>query len=271
MISAHNEDRVVTIEEISKVTYDDSEDQNFTVDNETQIFTVEEMSNATFDKEGDINEEANRLQEEDGNVDTRNFREDSSQLSEDHSRDDAGFVFSKEYLEERKQAFERDMHLLREQLPPPPLEDPNIVSLLMRIQLLGKISQEPTIERLFGAVDHMLKDPTSAPSDLNSLSNMRDSTFRQCLDVPLRVDRMRRSSNLDRKPDVYRDFKSPEPYAPFVDRDRAKSKTTSQQYDENPYPRKGKTVIPRKLVHIHAILDLGYPFKEEVCHFWEKS
>lgn len=271
MISAHNEDRVVTIKEISKVTYDHSEDRNFTVDNETQIFTVEEMSNATSDTEEDINEEANRLQEEDGNVDTRSLREDSSQLSEDHSRDDVGFVYSKEYLEERKQAFERDMHLLREQLPPPPLEDPNIVSLLMRIQLLGKISQEQKIEHPFDAVDHMLKEPTGAPSHLNNLSNMRDSPFRQFPDVPLRVDRMRRSSNLDRKPDAYRDFKSPEPYAPFVDRDRAKSKTTSQQYDETPYPRKGKTVVPRKFVHIDAILDLGYPFKEEVCHSWERS
>jgi hypothetical protein len=35
--------------------------------------------------------------------------------------------------------------------------------------------------------------------------------------------------------------------------------------EEKPYPRKGKTRIPRKWVHVHAILDLGYPFKEEVC------
>lgn len=51
-------------------------------------------------------------------------------------------VFNQEYLEERKQIFERDMQLLRAEIPPPPLEDPTIVSLLMRIQLLGMLAHE---------------------------------------------------------------------------------------------------------------------------------
>lgn len=33
---------------------------------------------------------------------------------------------------------------------------------------------------------------------------------------------------------------------------------------EKPYPRKGKTRMPRRLVHTRAILELGYPFIEEV-------
>ncbi|KAJ5782233.1 hypothetical protein N7457_004007 [Penicillium paradoxum] len=37
--------------------------------------------------------------------------------------------------------------------------------------------------------------------------------------------------------------------------------------EENPCPRKGKTRLPRGLVHIDAILDLGYPFKEEADTF----
>lgn len=31
------------------------------------------------------------------------------------------------------------------------------------------------------------------------------------------------------------------------------------------YPKKGKTRIPAKLVSKRALIDLGYPFFEEVC------
>jgi hypothetical protein len=55
-------------------------------------------------------------------------------------------VFSHEYLEERKRSFERDMELLRAEIPSSPLEDPHIMSLLLRIQLLGKIAQEETAD-----------------------------------------------------------------------------------------------------------------------------
>ncbi|KAL4794996.1 hypothetical protein BDV19DRAFT_389656 [Aspergillus venezuelensis] len=51
-------------------------------------------------------------------------------------------VFNQEYLEERQQSFEKDMKALRAEMPPPPLEDPTIVSLLMRIQLLGIIAND---------------------------------------------------------------------------------------------------------------------------------
>ncbi|KAJ5599251.1 hypothetical protein N7450_000318 [Penicillium hetheringtonii] len=46
-------------------------------------------------------------------------------------------------------------------------------------------------------------------------------------------------------------------------RRRRSSSTARHRHEEKPYPRKGKTRIPRKWVHVHAILDLGYPFKEE--------
>lgn len=49
----------------------------------------------------------------------------------------------------------------------------------------------------------------------------------------------------------------------MVDRRRRSSSTVRRQH-EKPYPRKGKTRVPRHLAHVHAILDLGYPFKEEV-------
>ncbi|OQE23588.1 hypothetical protein PENSTE_c008G06125 [Penicillium steckii] len=56
-------------------------------------------------------------------------------------------VFDQEYLEERKRIFEKDMQALRAELPPSPLEDPTIISLLLRIQLLGKIAQEEIPEQ----------------------------------------------------------------------------------------------------------------------------
>lgn len=61
--------------------------------------------------------------------------------------EDENVVFTQEYLEERKRTFEKDMRALRAELPPPPLEDPNIVALLMRIQLLGAIANDVTPER----------------------------------------------------------------------------------------------------------------------------
>ena len=35
---------------------------------------------------------------------------------------------------------------------------------------------------------------------------------------------------------------------------------------ERPYPRKGKTKMPKRLVNTRAIIELGYPFEEEVDH-----
>ncbi|KAL3458927.1 hypothetical protein BJX64DRAFT_209400 [Aspergillus heterothallicus] len=61
--------------------------------------------------------------------------------------DDDENVFSQEFLEKRKQDFEKDMKALRAEMPPSPLEDPNIVSLLKRIQLLGMIANELQSEK----------------------------------------------------------------------------------------------------------------------------
>ncbi|KAJ5124006.1 uncharacterized protein N7515_007831 [Penicillium bovifimosum] len=49
----------------------------------------------------------------------------------------------------------------------------------------------------------------------------------------------------------------------MVDRRRRSSSAARRHHEEKPYPRKGRTRIPRHLAHVHAILDLGYPFKEE--------
>ncbi|KAJ5961323.1 Zinc finger C2H2 [Penicillium vulpinum] len=49
----------------------------------------------------------------------------------------------------------------------------------------------------------------------------------------------------------------------MIDRGRHSSTTVLGNYEDQPYPRKGKTCIPRHLTHIHALVDLGYAFKEE--------
>ena len=43
----------------------------------------------------------------------------------------------------------------------------------------------------------------------------------------------------------------------------------SKESSKDEYPRRGKTRIPKKLVHTKALFDLGYPFYEEVstCNF----
>lgn len=68
-------------------------------------------------------------------------------------------------------------------------------------------------------------------------------------------------------PDTYGD----EEYRDMRDREsmgqlHRSSSARTRHHEDKPYPRKGKTRIPRKWVHIHAILDIGYPFKEEVFH-----
>ncbi|KAJ6185281.1 hypothetical protein N7519_006582 [Penicillium mononematosum] len=60
--------------------------------------------------------------------------------------DGENIVFTQEYLDERKRIFEKDMESLRAELPPSPLEDPAIVALLIKIQLLGMVANEQTLE-----------------------------------------------------------------------------------------------------------------------------
>lgn len=67
----------------------------------------------------------------------------------EHSSDEEdgeNIVFTKEYLDERRQLFEKNMESLRAELPPSPLEDPAIVALLTKIQLLGIVANENPIE-----------------------------------------------------------------------------------------------------------------------------
>ncbi|KAE8147454.1 hypothetical protein BDV25DRAFT_132079 [Aspergillus avenaceus] len=93
---------------------------------------------------------------------------------------------------------------------------------------------------------------------------------------------MRRSSfRRSREPDYYEQIRVAEPdyfgdeeYRGFRERGRAsahprrsgsrfRERVVEEVEYEKPYPRKGKTRVPRKLIHAHAIRELGYPFEEE--------
>lgn len=95
------------------------------------------------------------------NPEKEDFEDSAPILDFDESEeeeDDENIVFTQDYLEERKQIFEKDMRRLRAEMPPPPLEDQTIVALLMNIQLLGMIALEPVPERPSEPVPSVEKD-----------------------------------------------------------------------------------------------------------------
>jgi hypothetical protein len=48
-------------------------------------------------------------------------------------------------------------------------------------------------------------------------------------------------------------------------RSRTRSEAVESSKEEKPYPRRGKTRMPKRLVHTKVLYDLGYPYYEEVC------
>lgn len=95
-------------------------------------------------------------------------------------------VFTKEYLEERKQIFEKDMHALRSDMPPPPLEDPTIVSLLLRIQMLGKIAHEQEkVEQPAAPIPSV--EESTAPADERVVSFAPTAPDHKAESVPITV------------------------------------------------------------------------------------
>lgn len=95
--------------------------------------------------------------------------------------------------------------------------------------------------------------------------------------APLRRPSRRRSPRRFHEHDVYEEIRIAEPdsygddeYRGFLDRERLprhRDRLVEEVKLEKPYPRKGKTRIPKRLVHSRAIIELGYPFVEEVCSF----
>lgn len=66
----------------------------------------------------------------------------------------------------------------------------------------------------------------------------------------------------------YRDFfereRRPRPRSRSSSGSRLGARLVEEVELERPYPRKGKTRVPKRLVHPRAIIELGYPFFEEV-------
>lgn len=75
--------------------------------------------------------------------------------------EDERIVFTQDYLEERKQKFENDVRRMRANIPAPPLEDPSIVTLLLRIQLLGSVANDEFPEHV---EPEPLVEETKAPN-----------------------------------------------------------------------------------------------------------
>lgn len=70
------------------------------------------------------------------------------------------------------------------------------------------------------------------------------------------------------EPDYYGD----EEFRHFEERERMaprpiREELVREKIVEKPYPRKGKTKVPKKLVHPRAVQELGYPYIEEVRFF----
>ncbi|CAG8944212.1 unnamed protein product [Penicillium salamii] len=95
---------------------------------------------ATLDGSGEIKEPIRKANDE-GSVMIPDFERSSDE------DDGENIVFTKEYLDERRQLFEKDMESLRAELPLSPLEDPTIVALLMKIQLLGMVANQDVAEQ----------------------------------------------------------------------------------------------------------------------------
>jgi hypothetical protein len=92
--------------------------------------------------------------------------EEESALIPDFTRssdeEDENIVFTEEYLNERKEIFEKDMRALQAEMPPPTLQDPVIAQLLMKVQLLGMLAdgtilEEPELPVAPMDVDHPVK------------------------------------------------------------------------------------------------------------------
>jgi hypothetical protein len=88
-----------------------------------------------------------------------------------HSSDeeDETEVFTEDYLQERKSLFEKSMRALQAEMPPSTLEDPVIVDLLMKVQLMGMIidgsvPEEPEPSAVETHVEEVLKKAIPAPS-----------------------------------------------------------------------------------------------------------
>ena len=65
----------------------------------------------------------------------------------------------------------------------------------------------------------------------------------------------------------YRDFHDREYIQPRQYRDEYEE-DSYKQVDERPYPRRGKTRIPKRHANIGAIIEIGYPYQEEVFFFF---
>lgn len=135
----------------------------------------------------------------------------------------------------------------------------------------------PRLVRRQSSLDTFDRPP---PRRMEAFGYREPSPRRPRVPAPAPPSPRRHSPGRYHEREVYEDIRIAEPdyygdeeYRELYERDRmdyrprARSSARSHERirEEKPYPRKGKTRIPRRLVHVHAVLELDYPYKEEVC------
>jgi hypothetical protein len=105
--------------------------------------------------------------------------------------DGENIVFTKEYLDERRQIFEKDMEALRAELPPSPLEDPTIVALLMKIQLLGMVANPEEVER-----GNEIEHPTEQVNE-QSVAQVVDTLTERPIEDPVLEQKIDRAPSVE--------------------------------------------------------------------------
>ncbi|KAL4897932.1 hypothetical protein BDV59DRAFT_190704 [Aspergillus ambiguus] len=148
------------------------------------------------------------------------------------------------------------VHRPRAESPPPPPLRPRLLRRQSSLDTFDRIPSRKLDEYYYRG-DYVPRRPRSPPPRRRrSFRRSRESDFYEDIRIA--------------DPDVYGD----EELRHFRDharvpRDRLRrpSHVRERVVDEveigKPYPRKGKTRMPRKLVHTHAVREFGYPYEEE--------
>jgi hypothetical protein len=118
--------------------------------------------------------EADRAKTQDEGLEAKHESEGTPSIpdftrSSDDEEEDENEVFTEDYLQERKSLFEKSMRALQAEMPPPTLEDPVIVDLLLKVQLLGMIiegsvPEEPEPSAVETNLEEVSKNVVPAPT-----------------------------------------------------------------------------------------------------------
>lgn len=114
--------------------------------NADETMSLDAIPHATSTKDEDVRKPGKPQEEKEDVIERKETKiaEKEEGLIPDFTRssdeEDENEVFTEDYVQERKALFEKSIRALEAELPPPTLQDPVIVDLLMKVQLLGMIA-----------------------------------------------------------------------------------------------------------------------------------